>query len=188
MRYWVAAVVVCAFLTGCGGSAPPTVPTADPTTGPPGPATAPPGSSSPPTEVEQGIRYARCMTAHGVPVPDPVDGAYPHPVWGDGQPVDPAGQRRAFAACHTLFPSVTYARVPLDYVEPYRRYAACMRERGITEGLAEPDDRGVIAATNQIAVTGRHEDPTLSAGYMAASETCDHLLPPSERDGQAGGG
>jgi hypothetical protein len=123
------------------------------------------------------------MTAHGVLVPDPVDGAYPYGSSGDGG-VDPASHRQAYAACRKLFPSVTYDRVPLDYIEPFRRFTACMRDRGITEGLFEPDDRGVIAYPNEIATsTSAPDDPTTTPAFMAAHNQCRHLLPPMERNG-----
>ena len=183
MRRWVAATVVCASLVGCGDAPPPTVATADRTTGPTATASAPPPSGRL-TEAEKGIQYARCMTAHGVPIPDPVDGEYPHATWGDGVKVDPVARATAYAACRKLFPSITYSRVPADQVEPYRRYSACMRDRGITEGLVEPDDRGVIAYPNEIATTtGAPDDPTGTPEYMAAYGKCQHLLPPSERNG-----
>jgi hypothetical protein len=187
MRRWVGATVLWAVLAGCSDSPQPTVASADRTTGPTASASVPPASPGLP-QAEQGIRYARCMTAHGVPVPDPVDGAYPHAQWADGVTVDPAARLTAYPACRKLFPSITYSRVPPDYIEPYRKYSACMRKQGITEGLVDPDDQGLMAATNQIATTtGSPDDPTGTPEYMAAYLQCQHLLPPEERNGGGGG-
>ena len=183
MRRWVAATVVGALLAGCGDSPQPTVATADRSAGPTASASAPPASPRL-TEIEQGIRYARCMTDHGMAIPDPVDGAYPHPQHAEGVVLDRVAFRRAFAACRPLFPSVTYTRVPPDYVEPYRKYSACMRDKGITEGLLEPDDRGVIAAPNTVATTtGALDDPMSTPEYMAGYLKCQHLLPAADRNG-----
>jgi hypothetical protein len=92
-------------------------------------------------EIGKGVRYARCMTAHGVETPVPADGGPPISL---GRPGNDEILEAALAACRRLFPSVTYRRLDAADADRQRVYAACMADRGVP-GVPVPGADGEVA-------------------------------------------
>jgi hypothetical protein len=181
-------LLVALLLGGCSQPEPPRVATA----GSGAPTTPPAGgvaSATPPTpsEQEKGILFARCMTEHGVEVPDPVDGGAPVIRLDSGGFVILGGvpeglpEHKAWRTCRHLYPTTTYQRLEPKAAKEYRAYARCMRGRGITEGLSEVDDSGRLATRND-AATRVGDDPGPTPEFMAAHRVCRSHLSGGEGD------
>lgn len=120
MRVALAALGCSAAIAGCGG-----------------------GSSSRSAthgDYAQGVKFADCMRAHGVPdFPDPVAGnGFSFPVGQGFNPFTPAN-RAAQQDCHTLLPGG--GRGPGEATAQEKAHtvalAACMRAHGVT-GFPDP--------------------------------------------------
>ncbi|GIH06967.1 hypothetical protein Rhe02_50340 [Rhizocola hellebori] len=141
------------------------------------------------TEAEKGIMYARCMTANGVEIKDPVDGEMPIIIFNgagallgaltDDYPDDRL--RNAWIACRHLYPSITYRKVDPAQAQEYRNYGLCMREHGMIEGVPTVEDDGTIADKNNSAARVG-PDPGPSPEYMAAHRLCRKHLSGGQGD------
>jgi hypothetical protein len=114
--------------------------------------------------LEQGIRWARCMRAHGVPQPDPVaangDGIRFQGYSKDG--VDPDAVRQAQEACKSLSPVLPEADRARKQ-DLSRLLARCMRAQGV-ENFPDPQPDGHFEISPQV-----EQDPQ----FPSAKETCD---------------
>jgi hypothetical protein len=101
---------------------------------------ATPGATPSLSLMEQGVRYARCMRQHGVPMPDPgPDGNLRKPVTGkDG--IDPDVVRTAEEACKQYHPVGSGSDLTLK-LGAERDYARCMRAHG-AEDFPDPNPDG----------------------------------------------
>lgn len=191
MKRCLAGLALAALmLGGCTETPEPTVATA---AGTPGPTVA--GSPSAAlrterlTEAEKGIMYARCMSAKGVEIRDPVDGAMPVVMYKNQAAIlgalgddfyDPV-MRDAWLACKHLYPSITYRKVDPAQAQEYRDYALCMREQGMIEGVPIVEADGTIADRNN-AATRTGPDPGPSPEYMVAHRKCRKHLSGGQGD------
>lgn len=169
-RLIFASVLAAFTVAGCSAqSATPRVATANE------PARAPAAgapTSAPPKEsdYDKALRYTRCMTENGVPIPDPVEGK-PLPI---GNPPDPKSHTwgvldtTAFDKCKQLLPATWPVKWDPELIARFRPFGECMRKEGID--YPEPDAGGMVRETT---------DPTgpRSARYQAAEDKCRPLIP-----------
>jgi len=186
----LAVAVALIVLSGCTEAKEPSVATA---ADQPVPAAQPSASPTPTPvrlpEAEKGILYARCMTANGVEIKDPVDGAMPIIMYHGNSAIMGAltddfaddRLRNAWIACRHLYPSITYRKVDPAQAQEYRQYALCMREQGIADGVPIVGDDGTIADTNT-ASTRHGPDPGPSPEYMVAHRQCRKHLSGGQGD------
>jgi hypothetical protein len=137
-------------------------------------ATAPAGTgtttAAKETDYDKALRYTRCMTANGVPMPDPEMGkALPI-----GKPPDPANHGfqefdvAPFTKCKQFLPATWPVKWDPDMIARFRPFNECMRKRGID--VAEPDADGMLPdRTDPLAPR--------SAEYRAAEDACRYLIP-----------
>jgi hypothetical protein len=166
-----AAVVVMVFaLAGCTATQGPTVATAQrPAAAPSGPASAP-TSAAPQSDYDKALSYTRCMTAHGVVTPDPVE----------GQPlvtvnIMHVGESEAtidnrYAAhdkCKSLLPATwPIKQDPADIARAHN-FVECMRQHGQPE--PEPDANGIVHEQTDDTWRSTPE-------YNAAFQVCKRLV------------
>jgi hypothetical protein len=115
---------------------------------------------------DQLLRYAACMRAHGVNMPDPqVNGgrfAMQIPKGASQAKIDAAQ-----SACKQYLPNggAPPSMSPAD-VERQRKYAACMRQHGVD--MADPDPNGGLRINGV-----KPDDPK----FKAAADACQSLNP-----------
>ena len=125
-------------LAGCTAPAPPAVATAR-TGAAPGRSSAAPGRGE--SDYDKALRYTRCMTAHGDPVPDPVVGK-PLPLGRPDQGAWVTGASKPFAACRQYLPTTWPVKVDPEAVVKERRFDECLRQHGIP--VPQPDAQGMV--------------------------------------------
>ena len=133
------------------------------------------------------IDFARCMRAHGVPVPDPFHRAG-HAGLSIAIPGQTAANRPAFSACmHFLQPIIqmknaaAMAAVARE-LPALTRYAQCMRQHDIS--MLDPTTTGQLNLGNVPGITstfGRY-----SPQFRSADRACRHLLPAGVHDNGTG--
>lgn len=169
-RVVLAVAVSGMLLAGCGGAGSPHVATAQPSkvisTGPGSVAPSPSKES----DYDKALRYTRCMTAHGAPMPDPVVGVPidNHDDFGPGVNAEEVNARyHANKLCRQFLPTTWRVKVDPADVARSGKYTDCMIKHGIPMPI--PDAQGFI------------DEPTDDAlermpGYDAAVAACRHLI------------
>lgn len=140
------------------------------------PATGPAAGSVPPaqpakeSDYDKAVRYTRCMTENGTPIPDPVEGKAlpigkePDPKAGTWEVLDVT----AFNKCKQFLPATWPVKWDPELIARFRPFAECMRKAGVD--YPEPDANGMVLDRT---------DPTAprSAEYRAAEDKCRYLIP-----------
>jgi hypothetical protein len=113
------------------------------TVGTPGAPSATPSLS----QLEQALRYTRCMREHGVPMLDPDANGDIRGADGSKGTLDPDTLNRAQEACKPYRP----VDAPLDALrlEKAREYSRCMRRNGV-ESFPDPDADGQVVLPDEI--------------------------------------
>jgi hypothetical protein len=151
-------------LAGCDKPAQPRVATVQ---------SAPGTSTGSPTpkesDYDKALRYTRCMTAEGSPMPDPVEG---EPLLtgsmikagADGTGWVVRGD--SFDKCKKYLPATWPVKVSPEELAKTRPFAECMRQRGIA--WPEPDARGMVPYSTDPYASDTPE-------YRAAENACRYL-------------
>lgn len=109
-----------------------------------------PGAPSPTpslSQLEQALRYTRCMREHGVPMLDPDANGDLRGADGSKGALDPDTVDRAQQAC-TPYRPVDAAADALR-LEKAREYSRCMRRNGV-DGFPDPDADGQVVLPDEI--------------------------------------
>jgi len=133
------------------------------------------------------LDFARCMRAHGVPVPDPI-----HRPGRAGLSIELPGQtaanRPAFSACmHFLQPIIQMKNAGADAqvaqeLPALTRYARCMRQHDIA--MLDPTTTGQL---NLGRIPGMNSNfGRYSPQFRSADRACRHLLPAGVHDNGTG--
>jgi hypothetical protein len=183
LRIGLIAVALLALgLAGCGGRNGSGVATAGG-----GKNNKPSASAQPGDRDEQMRKFAACMRAHGVDMPDPQsdtgsgDTGSGVSVIRSGDPGKDLGPdsptfKAAQEACRSLAPNGGDMPKPNEQqLEQMRKFAACMRAHGVDIPDPDPDGGGI---TVQSAGPGPHKGPDPNdPTFKAAQEACRNLLP-----------
>jgi len=178
----LAVVVVPVALAGCGTGTPrdavaslsPSGSTA--TSGSSGRAADEGATDTEPSE----LAYARCMRSHGVTdFPDPDASGEIQLDAGPGSDLSPDNPtfKAADEACKPLLPEGS-GEPPAGIKEANIKYAACMRENGVTD-FPDPQPDGTLQLQSNPGGDLDPKNPT----FKAADEACKQYLP----DGGQGG-
>jgi hypothetical protein len=150
-----------------------------------GQATTAPAATATANQGEQFRKFAQCMRDKGVDVPDPgPDGTYSFDGEGNGPGQgtdidrdDPKVQT-ALNACRSLMPA---GGIPLklnpQQLELYRKFAACMREKGID--FPDPNADGSLGLDlgNMEQLMERRNDPAFRTAAQACIGTFSGATP-----------
>ena len=113
---------------------------------------------------ERGLRFAKCMREHGIPVEDPQEGEAIRVELKRGQEET---MRKAQEACRQYAPGANGGRPNPQMLEKARQYAKCMRDNGV-EDFPDPDpnEPGIRINSKQ------GDDPD----FPRAQEKCQGIL------------
>ena len=159
-------------VVGCGPAGTPKVATAQPTaTG-----TAGPGPTASPrlTDYDKALQYTRCLTAHGAPTPDPVEGkplvTYNIISFDGGTPDQVAAlmtaRRAAHQQCKQYLPTDWPIHEDPKEIAAAHAYIQCMNQHGQPE--PEADANGMVHEPTDDSFRSTPE-------YDAALRACRHL-------------
>jgi len=133
------------------------------------------------------IDFARCMRAHGVPVPDPFHRAG-HAGLSIALPAQTAANRPAFSACMHFLQAIIQMKnagataAVARELPALTRYAQCMRQHDID--MLDPTTTGQLNLGTVPGITsnfGRY-----SPQFRSADRACRHLLPAGVHDNGTG--
>jgi|SRR5579859_5099425 len=145
-------------------------------------------SASPSASVdpeEQARRFAECMRAHGVDVPDPDSGGGPGggAVRIQGSPGTNADA--AIRACQQYLPAGNLGTPNAQQIEQARQFAQCMRDHGVDMPDPDPNGGGAIIQKNTTGGQGVNPD---DPNFKAALQACQDKLPGKISVNGGGGG
>jgi hypothetical protein len=133
-------------------------------------------STSPADAAEQMRKFAQCMRAQGIDMPDPeVDGngGIGFTIGGSDK-ADPQKVNAAMSKCKQYLPNGGEPpRLDPAQVEQMRQFAKCMREHGIAD-FPDPGDGGAIQI--QGGGPGSDLDPN-NPTFKAAQQACEKYAP-----------
>jgi hypothetical protein len=131
---------------------------------------ASPEASAALSDYDKALRYTRCMTENGVPTKDPVEGD-PLVTYNHLGRTDTADSFAARVAAHRRCAHFLPATWPVTWdpkeIARSRRYVACMRKNGITQGWPDGDGIAQMPTDAQFWTTPE---------YDAAVAKCRHLV------------
>ena len=153
------------LLSGCGSEP---GPSGVASAGGPNGSTVSPTATASLSNYEKAVKFAQCMRAHGVDMPDPEPGGGGRIRLG-GPGTDPAKTQAALEACRQFSPvGDGSGRVDPQAAERMRKFAQCMRENGVAE-FPDPEPGGGIRIDAKVG-----QDPDLPA----AQRECERRYPP----------
>jgi hypothetical protein len=151
----------------------------------------PSASAKPADPVEKMRKYAACMRAHGVDMPDPQTndgsdgGVTIQGSVGPGTGPDSSTFKAAEEACRSLAPNSGDIPKPnATQLEQMRKFAACMRAHGVDMPDPDPDTGGVMVQSSAGTGNLNPDNPT----FKAAQEACRNLMPSGGGAGTITGG
>lgn len=167
---FAALAVPVVVLAGCTTATPPAVATAaGPTASTP--TSAPVAAPVTDTDYDKALRYTRCMTENGAPMPDPVAGKA-LPISKDLGPPAPGTfvqlDMAPFDTCKHFLPATWPVRWDPAFIAKFRPFNECMRQHG--QEVLEPDENGMVRDRTDFTVPR-------SAEYRAAEDDCRYLIP-----------
>jgi hypothetical protein len=163
-------VIAVFALAGCTATQGPAVATAQhPTATPARPASASATAASL-SDYDKAVSYTRCMTAHGVAMPDPVEGKalVTYNIMHVGESEATIENRyAAHDTCKSLLPTTwPIKQDPADIARAHN-FVECMRRRGQPE--PEPDANGIVKEQTDDTWRSTPE-------YKAAFNVCKRLV------------
>jgi hypothetical protein len=191
----LAVVVLALVVAGCGGSASPSVASLGGSDTTPGASGAPAGDDGPGSGIggslimktQNGLEFAKCMRAHGVPnFPDPNGQGV---IQIAGSAIDPRSAKfqAAQRACQKVLPNggrpspQQLAKMRLQALA----FSACMRNHGLPD-FPDPSFSGGGVRLSLRAGPGSDVNPS-SPTFQAAQRACQGHLPGNLGGGSTGG-